>query len=126
MIRRPPISTRTDTLFPYPTLFRSAGRGAYPRPDLCVLLRGAGGRYRHLTASRATAGPECGLAARAVHAVAVGGAVLWPPVVLRRPAAPRGPGSAFWVSSPRLRARPMDSGARKKIRAFVATLNRES
>src|SRR3546814_3202218 len=31
MIRRPPRSTRTDTLFPYPTLFRSqadAGRGA--------------------------------------------------------------------------------------------------
>src|SRR3546814_7036378 len=25
MIRRPPISTRTDTLFPYTTLFRSAG-----------------------------------------------------------------------------------------------------
>src|SRR3546814_681189 len=24
MLRRPPISTRTDTLFPYPTLFRSA------------------------------------------------------------------------------------------------------
>src|SRR3546814_17078412 len=24
MIRRPPRSTRTDTLFPYPTLFRSA------------------------------------------------------------------------------------------------------
>src|SRR3546814_20703377 len=32
MIRRPPISTRTDTLFPYTTLFRSArqkGRGFY-------------------------------------------------------------------------------------------------
>src|SRR3546814_7626261 len=28
MIRRPPRSTRTDTLFPYTTLFRSAGRGA--------------------------------------------------------------------------------------------------
>src|SRR3546814_8244710 len=28
MIRRPPISTRTDTLFPYTTLFRSlAGKG---------------------------------------------------------------------------------------------------
>src|SRR3546814_2565445 len=27
MIRRPPKSTRTDTLFPYPTLFRSPGRG---------------------------------------------------------------------------------------------------
>src|SRR3546814_11221608 len=26
MIRRPPRSTRTDTLFPYPTLFRSNGR----------------------------------------------------------------------------------------------------
>src|SRR3546814_17523643 len=25
MIRRPPISTRTDTLFPYTTLFRSLG-----------------------------------------------------------------------------------------------------
>src|SRR3546814_7687494 len=28
MIRRPPRSTRTDTLFPYTTLFRSAGRRA--------------------------------------------------------------------------------------------------
>src|SRR3546814_11280855 len=26
MIRRPPRSTRTNTLFPYPTLFRSNGR----------------------------------------------------------------------------------------------------
>src|SRR3546814_16740989 len=26
MIRRPPRSTRTDTLFPYPTLFRSLAR----------------------------------------------------------------------------------------------------
>src|SRR3546814_12300498 len=26
MVRRPPRSTRTDTLFPYPTLFRSVGR----------------------------------------------------------------------------------------------------
>src|SRR3546814_5440105 len=33
MIRRPPRSTRTDTLFPYTTLFRSpwqGGRGAVP------------------------------------------------------------------------------------------------
>src|SRR3546814_8153924 len=28
MIRRPPRSTRTDTLFPYTTLFRSAWRGS--------------------------------------------------------------------------------------------------
>src|SRR3546814_9623490 len=29
MIRRPPRSTRTDTLFPYTTLFRSLGGGRY-------------------------------------------------------------------------------------------------
>src|SRR3546814_11519788 len=27
MVRRPPRSTRTDTLFPYPTLFRSINNG---------------------------------------------------------------------------------------------------
>src|SRR3546814_3017725 len=31
MIRRPPISTRTDTLFPYTTLFRSDGRNLSDR-----------------------------------------------------------------------------------------------
>src|SRR3546814_2512093 len=31
MIRRPPGSTRTDTLFPYTTLFRSAWGGAAPQ-----------------------------------------------------------------------------------------------
>src|SRR3546814_15372463 len=31
MIRRPPRSTRTDTLFPYPTLFRSRRTGAVTR-----------------------------------------------------------------------------------------------
>src|SRR3546814_1127391 len=30
MIRRPPRSTRTDTLFPYTTLFRSQSRGVQP------------------------------------------------------------------------------------------------
>src|SRR3546814_3843346 len=33
MIRRPPRSTRTDTLFPYTTLFRSVLR--YPNDSLC-------------------------------------------------------------------------------------------
>src|SRR3546814_3939971 len=32
MIRRPPRSTRTDTLFPYTTLFRSQGEDALHRP----------------------------------------------------------------------------------------------
>src|SRR3546814_1692353 len=37
MIRRPPRSTRTDTLFPYTTLFRSAARrwSRAPRSDAC-------------------------------------------------------------------------------------------
>src|SRR3546814_19881030 len=30
MIRRPPRSTRTDTLFPYTTLFRSYPQASYP------------------------------------------------------------------------------------------------
>src|SRR3546814_4541076 len=33
MIRRPPRSTRTDTLFPYTTLFRSASSGASSCPQ---------------------------------------------------------------------------------------------
>src|SRR3546814_14988866 len=33
MIRRPPRSTRTDTLFPYTTLFRSDHRGKVERGD---------------------------------------------------------------------------------------------
>src|SRR3546814_8377079 len=36
MIRRPPRSTRTDTLFPYTTLFRSAGCEA---PERALLSR---------------------------------------------------------------------------------------
>src|SRR3546814_12185088 len=40
MIRRPPRSTRTDTRFPYTTLFRSLTRGAYEigLSDLFILL----------------------------------------------------------------------------------------
>src|SRR3546814_9627667 len=38
MIRRPPISTRTDTLFPYTTLFRSHHRRGAGRRRLAHLL----------------------------------------------------------------------------------------
>src|SRR3546814_1176933 len=47
MIRRPPISTRTDTLFPYTTLFRSA--------LVLVLLGGAGGAIMLLSGAYSTA-----------------------------------------------------------------------
>src|SRR3546814_2601388 len=36
MIRRPPRSTRTDTLFPYTTLFRSGYAGYADQPDECT------------------------------------------------------------------------------------------
>src|SRR3546814_18375649 len=38
MIRRPPRSTRTDTLFPYTTLFRSLGREIAIGLDLAALV----------------------------------------------------------------------------------------
>src|SRR3546814_8846532 len=53
MIRRPPRSTRTDTLFPYTTLFRSAG-GAPPSA-------GAGGLH---SATRSSCGRVCGAVER--------------------------------------------------------------
>src|SRR3546814_12083456 len=37
MIRRPPRSTRTDTLFPYTTLFRSPGQARTERPGVVAL-----------------------------------------------------------------------------------------
>src|SRR3546814_16627964 len=39
MIRRPPRSTRTDTLFPYTTLFRSEGHHVQPRQELPAPVR---------------------------------------------------------------------------------------
>src|SRR3546814_12216316 len=41
MIRRPPRSTRTDTLFPYTTLFRSSISWEYPRDRMLALQRQA-------------------------------------------------------------------------------------
>src|SRR3546814_8577366 len=40
MIRRPPRSTRTDTLFPYTTLFRSESDGAAAGAHLCSEVLG--------------------------------------------------------------------------------------
>src|SRR3546814_10094922 len=49
MIRRPPRSTRTDTLFPYTTLVRSAGRGipiGFHRPASAAIGRRERRRFR--------------------------------------------------------------------------------
>src|SRR3546814_2575965 len=44
MIRRPPISTRTDTLFPYTTLFRSDRASDQNRPEDRTRRRGQANR----------------------------------------------------------------------------------
>src|SRR3546814_17611829 len=45
MQRRPPDSTRPDTLFPYPTLFRSEGgrRGEADQAETVIFMRGSPG-----------------------------------------------------------------------------------
>src|SRR3546814_11391344 len=49
MTRRPPRSTRTDTLFPYTTLFRSgrAGWGCTPTPRRSKAVGGVAPTYEH-------------------------------------------------------------------------------
>src|SRR3546814_888724 len=44
MIRLPPISTRTDTLFPYTTLFRSVLRQPLPQLHRVLVEVGVGGQ----------------------------------------------------------------------------------
>src|SRR3546814_8987895 len=52
MIRRPPRSTRTDTLFPYTTLFRSTGaRQGWQKAEV-PLEEGAGRRLEHQAGSQ--------------------------------------------------------------------------
>src|SRR3546814_14579786 len=58
MIRRPPRSTRTDTLFPYPTLFRSPGstwldHRLAEREPTPLAAGGFGGEVREAMAARA-------------------------------------------------------------------------
>src|SRR3546814_6174249 len=61
MIRRPPRSTRTDTLFPYTTLFRS-------QTAVCV---------RRTWRDRAVAGDDCALIAAGIRRVALRGDALF-------------------------------------------------
>src|SRR3546814_3986365 len=53
MIRRPPRSTRTDTLFPYTTLFRSPLASALRQPHLGRCREGGGRRQQRRIRGRA-------------------------------------------------------------------------
>src|SRR3546814_14117536 len=79
MIRRPPRSTRTDTLLPYPTLFRSPRDGARrlerhsPRRRREARTTGAGGRPMKLRVpEEIVAADQLGR----VHLIGIGGAGL--------------------------------------------------
>src|SRR3546814_11020391 len=65
MIRRPPRSTRTDTLFPYTTLFRSLDTALRWRPNVLLCSTGS---YRF--AGTTLAG--CGKELRAIATYSVG------------------------------------------------------
>src|SRR3546814_19046553 len=62
MIRRPPRSTRTDTLFPYTTLFRSAKGGARRRKLVHHSTLGAQSRDQYFLAAQEEGGRETGTA----------------------------------------------------------------
>src|SRR3546814_3452606 len=73
MIRRPPRSTRTDTLFPYTTLFRSADRRARAldgRPDHRLSARKPRTHDRFLGSVRGRPRPPPGRRAEAVMDIA--------------------------------------------------------
>src|SRR3546814_1853754 len=70
MLRRPPRSTRTDTLFPYTTLFRSARARAISRNgSLCAVRFGP--RRLDAEAAQPRRAPDAALEAAAVPADAV-------------------------------------------------------
>src|SRR3546814_15110322 len=75
MIRRPPRSTRTDTLFPYPTLFRSLlARADHEIIDMRTLVESqlaALGGGRDLTDGIAIDGPTVALPVRSLQALAL-------------------------------------------------------
>src|SRR3546814_16107019 len=75
MIRRPPRSTRTDTLFPYTTLFRSLGRdggeGLHGRAHLVHAPGGPHGEERGRQHDVLGAQATAAAAAQATHAVHV-------------------------------------------------------
>src|SRR3546814_2254742 len=66
MIRRPPRSTRTDTLFPYTTLFRSVFFGIVAEQRRVQRI---GGQRVHRFAGARAENPEFGQFARHVRAV---------------------------------------------------------
>src|SRR3546814_19532435 len=73
MIRRPPRSTRTDTLFPYTTLFRSPDRRDALWPDHLRRAAGPARRCRHGRDLRRDSGGRARRAGSFARAYGAGG-----------------------------------------------------
>src|SRR3546814_17298357 len=97
MIRRPPRSTRTDTLFPYTTLFRSPGAQGAPRRSPAVAQHLYPDARRRPTRSRGGAGAA---AREGGHGRAHGGVAARRPRRQGRPV-PGGTGAARGDAGPR-------------------------
>src|SRR3546814_5744016 len=67
MIRRPPRSTRTDTLFPYTTLFRSAERAERARIPVHLAAGGAFAHQQAMVAAGVPAGSSLGIVGEGGH-----------------------------------------------------------
>src|SRR3546814_19820483 len=115
MIRRPPRSTRTDTLFPYTTLFRSA---AHPDPRGC---------RAPVRAGRRRGGGRGAVRGRGAPAAAAR-TPLWIGLASDRvglAAAPRGLGGA-WIYDSARQGRQGTAGAAARARARGAPLRNAS
>src|SRR3546814_13683952 len=83
MIRRPPRSTRTDTLFPYTTLFRSRDTietnllGTLRLTQACAPHIGRGGAIVMINTMAARKIPPLGEAGYAASKAALGNSVKW-------------------------------------------------
>src|SRR3546814_3225162 len=104
MIRRPPRSTRTDTLFPYTTLFRSVGRSPRNLPFVGFPRRGYSPVQGDVLGWRTGRGPalQKGAAHVGGHGGCTGPGASGNPGASQRP--PGSGGSTLW---PRLARRPI-------------------
>src|SRR3546814_18167987 len=90
MIRRPPRSTRTDTLFPYTTLFRSPGTARRASGGRSLHAWGSVQPLRSVPLRLRLVVPQAGARRQAGHAVA--SRCLWRTAV-GAPSGARGPGA---------------------------------
>src|SRR3546814_3996888 len=78
MIRRPPRSTRTDTLFPYTTLFRSGDQRGRTGTDIGAAQHGANVAINYASSDAAAESCVAAIAAAGGRAIAVKGDVALP------------------------------------------------